>query len=389
MSRSYRLAATGALALSLVATSRAACGDTEQDRLVWARERMHPNAAAAQLALVYRWLVNGTRSCPASGDLWYYRGLVAKKINDSADSEYAFRKADEYSSKAKAQRFDPFAPVTHEVAPNPNAIRNKWALIIGVGEFKNTDDYLEYSVTDANELGGVLVESAHFPKENVKVLVDEKATTSNIREAFGEIRTRAKPEDLILIYISSHGHPRDLDPTGLSYVLTYDTNTATSAKLFASALQMVELAELGRWALARDFVLLLDTCYSGAARPGVSQEIVPQGSDGLDPLQGLAGSGNRVVISASRADERSYEDPQNKHGFFTRFLLDALRKDARNQPLSDLFNYVGSGVSAAVGQQQGRQQHPVMQNYGNGKDIVLDAPLLTASATRGAVHRTD
>ncbi|MCU1233804.1 MAG: Xaut [Candidatus Solibacter sp.] len=294
-----------------------------------------------------------------------------------------FGKAEEYGSKAKVEGFDPFAITPRAPAAAPSRIRDKWALIIGVSSFAKSDDFLEFSVADAKELADTLVQAGNFKKSNIRLLVDREATTSNIREAFGEIREKAQQDDLVLVYISSHGHPRDLDPTGLSYVLTYDTDTRDSAKVFATALQMVELAELGRWVRAQGYVLLLDTCFSGAARPGVAGKIVPAGTDGFDPLQGLQGSGNRVVISASQATERSYEDPENRHGYFTRFLLEALRQSGQPQPLSSIFEYVRTRVSAAVERQDGRQQRPVMQQFGQGKDIVLNTPVTTAAIGLG------
>ena len=351
-----------------------ACGDTEQDRLVWARERMHPNISQKQMELVYQWLKNGTHSCPLSGDLWYYRGLVAKRLLNDDDARYAFGKADENGSTGEAKGFDPFNMVAHATSA-PNAVHEKYALLVGVTKFEKSFDFLEYSGKDAHELGDYLIASASFKKENVKVLTDKEATTASIREAFGDIRAKAKADDLVLVYISSHGRERDLDPTGLSYILTYDTDTFNSAKVFASALQMVELAELGRWVLAKDYVLLLDTCYSGAAHAGVGAS----SGGGLDPLQGLEGSGNRVVISASRGDEPSYEDPGSKHGYFTRFLLDGLKNKGPGAPLSSLFEFLSSNVTMTVAQQGGHQQHPVMQSYGQGQEIVLNAPLLAAA----------
>ncbi|HEX3682597.1 MAG TPA: caspase family protein [Bryobacteraceae bacterium] len=356
----------------------AACGDTEQDRLVWARERMHPDASTGQLQLVYQWLLNSTRSCPFSGDLWYYRGLVAKRLSEGDDAQYAFRKAGDNHSTAQTQSFDPFRVVNRGPTPKTGAIMNKYALIIGVGTFQNSDDFLEFSAKDARDLGAFLVKSGKFRPDHVTVLADQDATTSKIREAFGNIRAEAKEDDLVLIYFSSHGRPRDLDPTGLSYVLTYDTDTSTPGRVFATALEMVELAELGRWVLARDYVLLLDTCYSGAARAGAAGKLGPQGANGLDPLQGLAGSGNRVVISASRADEQSYEDENSKHGYFTRFLLEALGKDSTPQPLSSIFSYLQAHLSPEVAHIDGRQQHPVMQTFGQGENIILNAPALSA-----------
>jgi uncharacterized caspase-like protein len=366
------------LFFGLQANCWAACGDTEQDRIVWARERMNPNARKDQTELVYQWLVNATRSCSQSGDLWYYRGLAGRKLGNQSDSDYAFRKAEENGSKAKSEDFDPFKIVSRPTPSGPHQIHDKWALIVGVGTFEKSDDFLQFSVKDAKDLGAFLVRTANFKQDHVKILVDEQAKTGAIREAFGEIRTKAKPEDLVLIYFSSHGQPRNLDPTGLSYVLTYDTDTSTQARLYATGLQMVELAELGRWVLAQDYVLLLDTCFSGAAQPGVSGKLIPAGSNGLDPLQGLQGSGNRVVISASRADEHSYEDKESKHGYFTRFLLEALKSNGVPPDLSSVYGYLNEHITTEVARLDGRSQHPVMQAFGQGNEIVLSAPVLSA-----------
>ncbi len=359
--------------LSLARPCWAACGDTEQDRLVWARERMHPSADRRQIELIYQWLLNATRSCTSNGDLWYYRGLLAKQMHDQRDADYSFQKAADNHSQEQQSHFDPFLVVNHASVTAPGVIREKYALVIGVSDFPNSDDFLMFSSKDAQAFRDFLVQSANFKQENVKLLVDREATTDQIRQAFGFIHEKAKADDLVLVYISSHGLPRKDDPTGLSYVETYDTDTRSSGKVFASALKMVELAELGRWVLAHDYVLLLDTCYSGEARAGGTQVNVP-GSSTFDPLQGLAGSGNRVVISASRANERSYEDPSSKHGYFTRFLLEAL-KNPSAQPVSSVFEYLRGHISSEVAQVDNRQQHPEMQAYGQGQQIVLNAPV--------------
>jgi hypothetical protein len=93
----------------------------------------------------------------------------------------------------------------------------------------------------------------------------------------------------------------------------------------------------------------------------------------------LAGSGNPVVISASHSDEKSYEDEDSKHGYFTRFLLEALAQAPAPQSLSAVFTYLEAHVSSRVAQIDGHQQHPVMQSFGEGRDIVLNGPVLAAS----------
>jgi hypothetical protein len=377
MRRAPLLAFTlGCLWMGGLVSAFSQCGDTAQDRLVWARERMHPGVNREQLREVYQWLLNATSSCRNNGDLWYFRGLIATRLSEAADAGYAFKKARENESLAQKENFDPFFVVDRISSSRPSGPPNRFALLVGISNFQNSDDFLRYGAKDADDLRDFLVSSAGFHQDHITVLTDKNATTEKIREAFGTIRSQAKANDLVLVYFSSHGKMRELDPTGLSYVLTYDTNEKSAGSTFATSLQMVELAELGRWTLARDYVLLLDTCLSGAARAEVA------GND-FAALQGLKGSGNRIVISASRADEKSYEDDTTKHGYFTRFLLEALRQNSSSATLNSVYSYLQSHVPSQVAKDQGKEQHPIMKEFGEGSSIVLASAAGSAQASAG------
>jgi hypothetical protein len=337
---------------------------------------MYPAISQQQLALVYQWLVNGTKSCRESGELWYYRALAAERLNDKADAAYAMGKAD---NKLKASGFNPFTIQNHAAPSGVRRIRQKWALAVGIARFQHTTKELslQFSDKDAQDFRDFLVNDAGFREDHVTLLDNEKATTRNIREAFGRIRQQAQADDLVVIYFSSHGWPRAEDPTGLSYVLTSDTETGDQAQVYATALQMVELAELGRWVKAQHYVLFLDTCFSGAAET-VPANIVPTGAQGLESftaaLQGLQGSGNRVVIAASRANERSWEDPKAENGYFTRILLEALEQNPKDMSIQAVYDYLRDRVANEVERNQHQPQHPLMQSFGNGAQIVLGLP---------------
>lgn len=367
------VALAGLFTLAVGSPAWAACGDTEGDRIDWARERMFPTASKNQTEQVYQWLVNSTRSCNQSGDLWYYRSLTARKLGDAADAAYALRKADENNSKAKTEGFDPFASAAPVRVSSPDHIREKFALLVGIHKFSKSDSNLRFSAKDAQELGELLVTQEHFKKDNVQVLLDENATLENIHKGLGVIRAKAKPDDLVVVFISSHGVPRSLDPTGISYVMTSDFDSKDMSTQFSTGLKMVELAEFGRFMLANNYVLLLDTCYAGATQAGVN---VGKG-DGLEPLQSLQGSANRIVISASKADETSIEDDSTKHGLFTRFLLESLREKG-TADLASVFQSVQAHVSEQA-EKDHNEQHPVMLSFGQGSKIALGVPEQAAS----------
>ena len=153
--------------------------------------------------------MNSTRSCSQSGDLWYYRGLVARKLGNTTDAAYSLRKADENGSKARAASWDPFSRGGSVRVSSAVHIREKFALLVGIHKFKESDSTLRFSAKDAQELGDLLVGQQNFKKENVTVLLDEEATSDNIRLAFGKIRAVAQPDDLVLVFVSSHGLPKE------------------------------------------------------------------------------------------------------------------------------------------------------------------------------------
>ncbi len=224
-----------------------------------------------------------------------------------------------------------------------------------------------------------------FPKENVLRLTNQEATLNGVRTAIGKIRERAGPDDLVVIYIASHGSPRQDDPNGVSYVVMNDTKIDSAADLYATSLQMIDLVEiLRRDVRAKREVLILDTCFSGDATAtrgvrvhttnnaaGPDSE-VSVAADRIEDktVKGVA----RVVISASRADEESREDPKLEHGFFTYFLLDSLKKNGGMSPLSEVFQSVHDRTAQTVKERFGVSQSPTVRSTTDGLDIVLGAP---------------
>lgn len=354
-----------------------ACEDTEGDRLTWARERMFPAATRGQTQAVYDWLVNSTRSCNQSGDLWYYRSLAARKLGLASDAQYAAGKATDNESKEQAAHFDPYANDKIRRVSSPDHIREKYALLVGIHKFKVDDANLRYSAADALALKKTLVEHANFKEANVHTLVDDQATLDAIRSELSQLHGLAQPDDLVLIYFSSHGAPRHLDPTGISYIKTYEFDGSDASTQFKTGLKMVELAEFGRYLNASNYVLLLDTCYSGDTKYDANTK-PHSASGGLDPLQSLQGSANRVVISASADNETSSEDDSSRHGLFTRYLLDALGNSATAN-LTSMFDSVQKHVVADSAQRH-VPQHPVMLAYGEGAKIALGAAPVVAAA---------
>lgn len=372
----------------------AQCGSAE-DRLTYVRERLAASPSAADLQDIYSYLVGATRSCYSSGDLWHYRSLVEERISrPTEDVKYSKKKAADLTSLALRQQVDPFtAPPADAGAPVPAFVQDKWALVIGIGSFADSGiSRLRYTAKDAKDLAAALEDPkiGRFPAGHVHTLIDGQATMQGIRDELTWLRENAKPADLVLIYIASHGSPKTLDVqgVGLSYIVTHDTMLN---RLYARAYPMVDLVQqVNRDLAARRVVLFLDACHSGSAVTtntvrAAQRSLQAEGVESVNQaFAQLRTSTGRAVMVSSRAEETSWEnqalDEGKGNGYFTRFLIEGLKQKEGLAPLKDVFAYVREKVSARVMADLKKQQTPMFQAAEQGDGIIVGVAPKVGSA---------
>ena len=213
-------------------------------------------------------LKHAVSECGELGDAWYYRSLVEQRLGRDSLARYAMDKARFLGSEALQQELNPLvlstpsargiaveanAPQASQPAPSkPGPVQQKWALVIGISRFVDARvPSLKFTTADASAFAAELTDPAigRFPAANVHLLTDEQATTRNIKEGLNWIARRAKPNDLVVIYLATHGTPRTLDSAGgANYLVTYDTEIYNSGSfdedaMYATAYPMVELAD--------------------------------------------------------------------------------------------------------------------------------------------------
>jgi uncharacterized caspase-like protein len=350
------------------------------------REQLTPDITTDALSELQVRIQRHLGACPDIPDLWYYRALVADRLKDTKDAAYARKEAGSRNSTALREQTNPFAAATPVIAAALSGqIKQKYALVVGIDDFENAP-HLKFAVNDANSVAELLADpqTGRFPKENVWSLTNQQATLNGVRTAIGKIREKAGPDDLVLIYIASHGSPRQSDPNGVSYVVMHDTKLDSAANLYATSLQMIDLVEiLRRDVRAHREVLILDTCFSGDATGSRGIRVHAPGSDAGPPSEfstatdkfedKTAAGFARAVISASRADEESREDPKLQHGYFTYFLLESLKSKKGMLPLSEVFQAVHDQTAKTVREQFGVTQTPTIRSTPEGLNIVLGA----------------
>jgi uncharacterized caspase-like protein len=393
------------LTATLVPCPRASAQDARcgagQDLVVQALERITPQSGNDAFEDALELLKHAVSECPELGDAWYYRSLVEKRLGHDNLANYAMDKARFNGSEALDQALNPLvlstpasrgfstdegttpAPAAPPVRPGP--VQQKWALVVGIGHFTDTQiPKLNYTGADATAFAAALKDPniGAFPADNVHVLTDEQATTKNIKEELNWIARHAQPNDLVVIYVATHGTPRTVDTAGgANYLITYDTEVYSGGNLdedalYATAYPMVELADAVSTRMkALRTAVFLDTCYSGgAAGTNASQpaaalaNTAPSGA----MLAHMSEGTGRIVMAASEVNEESLESSQLHHGYFTYYLLQALKNGKGETPLSQVYASVAQQVSQNVSS-QGMHQHPVMNRSSADADFALRA----------------
>ena len=164
---------------------------------------------------------------------------------------------------------------------------------------------------------------------------------------------RAQQDDLVVLYFSSHGTPRERDPAGATYFVAYDTRVDPPDDLAATGLPYAEIYDFVRNRFKSERVLVLmdsgHACQNYELSPGSA----------------------RAIICASRADERVYESSELRHGYFTYYVLEALRSSHGMISPIELFTSVRDKVSSQVMKDFHVHQSPVLLTGGNDSSFML------------------
>lgn len=249
-------------------------------------------------------------------------------------------------------------------------VRDKWAVIVGVSQFKDpTIPTLRYSAKDAKDFYNYLVTKANFKPDHVRLLTNEKATRERIITEIGDtfLPRLVAPDDLVVLYFSTHGSSSQHDVRGSNYLVAYDTK---KTRLHADGIEMQKLLdELDERTHADRILIVLDACHSGGADPGAKALGDEESKVNVENI--AIGRGN-IIVTSSQAQERSWESKRYENGVFTKRLIESLSK---NPSVLASFDEVKYQVGDEVRQCFGTSQVPRLKSDGwQGKELRLNVP---------------
>jgi hypothetical protein len=200
----------------------------------------------------------------------------------------------------------------------------KWALIIGIQEYKNSDN-ISHAKRSALTYEKLLVRAVGVPKSNITTLIDSDATAKAIEIAFKRLDRKMQKGDTLYFYYNGHGIPV---PTQQNepYMLSSDGDAefVQDDKFFALKNVYAKLSD----SKASRIIAVVDSCFSG-------------GSDGKSVLKGVAATRLKprgvefnkrkmVVLAAGKGSQYSNGYDEKGHRLFSYYVMKSIADGATN-----------------------------------------------------------
>jgi len=237
-------------------------------------------------------------------------------------------------------------------------------LAVGISQYDDASfkDGVKFAARDAEDLISGLHKGARDAYAGVDPVVlnrRENTTLARIESEIKALVRRAKPEDVVIIYLAGHGKAVEGDYHFIPADFVYDSDQAykRGATLSHQNLEAM-LVNLG----AGKRLLILDTCGSGAAiaaRPGGEEK---------DAIARLMRSTGRYILAAASPQGKALEDGEKGHGIYSYALMEGLAggadpKNTGRIEVDELASYVARRVPQLT-ERYGYLQRPMRSASG-------------------------
>jgi hypothetical protein len=264
-------------------------------------------------------------------------------------------------------------PLQASILQNPSKITKDtqyWALVVGIGEYaENPEQNRPGMILEANDFRDLLLQTSWWSADHIKLLTAEDATRSNILAGFRWLNTMASSDDVVLVYLSTHGNylPLDIPPQDEAddvdemlvtyWGFAYNTSFITDDQINIMLNQLK----------SNNVCLIVDSCYAG-------------GFNDHWKLLKSSPEQHRVIIMGSCEDELSYS------GGFAPYVIDGLRGYADSNgdgvvTAEEVFNYAQP--------RSYQQQHPTIYDGYPGELTLTTDTLHKSSSSSASSQRQD
>lgn len=274
-------------------------------------------------------------------------------------------------SAANAAGAKPGAP-----AAKPIAVRDKWAILIGVNRYKDPIlPPLKYAEKNVVDLSRMLIDPTigRFAPDHVQSITGGGASRAKFNELIDTwLYKKALPGDMIVFYAASHlaDNPANKEAF-LCLRDSMSTDPATGVPLVAFFKQVKQRTQ------ASNIVLMLDTSYGGTS-PSIDDTT-------LTALGNLGVS----VFAAAGVGGQSYEDTSAQNSYFASKLMEGLKAGGGLIPMASLAGHIKDSVGNQVKTALNKTQRAVFIPASHLTDDMLPAIGIETKAGANSVANFD
>jgi formylglycine-generating enzyme len=259
----------------------------------------------------------------------------------------------------------------------------KWAIIVGIDKYQNQITELNCATNDAKEFRKTLIDASGFKDDNIFLLTSEEKGNRAPQKGYivqwiSYVIEKSAPEDTFVFFFSGHGSDMEKE----SYLLTMDANSFSAATLDATALKVSDLKKYLAEIKAETILMFIDACRNDPrSGKGEKDNLLTDNFSKSLTIKGATSTGGSAPFSATffscQVGQRSYEWAEKSMGFFTYYLINGLKGEARDSKgavtINSLEQYLGSKVSSSVEKERGNKQDPWVSRSGSsgGGEMIL------------------
>lgn len=238
-----------------------------------------------------------------------------------------------------------------------------WAIVVGIDEYvRPSIPKLRYAVADAKLFARALQDVVNVPKDHIYLMTSDAVDENdqprfvNVAYRLSSLKGKVKKEDTVIFYFAGHGVTLEGEP----FLLTEEADNRSSLTLKASSLHGGDLISQLRKNESGNVWVMLDACRNS---PNDKEEskLDPAVSSTLS--QANVGLSQTATMFSCKVGERAWEWDEKKHGCYSYFLVEGLRRDAADDQgrvtLQRLADYVSEQVPA-IAKRFGSSQNPTM-----------------------------
>lgn len=229
-----------------------------------------------------------------------------------------------------------------------NNIENphRYALVIGNEDYStfqtglNTEANVEYAVNDAKVFMEYITKTLGVPKNQVKLITN--ATYAQMSQGISWLANLAKLENgnaELIFYYSGHGLPDE--NTREAYFIPVDV----TGNEVQQGIKLDAVVEKLTQNPSKRVTMFLDACFSGGSR---NQGLIAMKGIKIKPKDAVVG-GSLVIYTSSTGEESSGIFREQKHGYFTYYLLRKLQESQGVITYKYLAEYIIQSVMKETG----------------------------------------